>query len=233
SKPKNKPSSSPNDDEEGPSSRDGSVHQPEFDDNLDQHESDEHRPHSGSDLGNVGISEQVLVFQNVFGNQTEEVCPGSRRKPIGSKWVFRIKYKSDDEINRFKALRLDSWLKMDVNNAFLYGDLNEEVYMLPPPGFFSPFDKKVCRLKKSIYGLKQAPKQWNHKLFEAPKENGLKQFKIDHSLLFKNNEKFSLFLLVFMESKRQATLSKSSAEAEYRSMATATCGVMWIVKIMT
>ena len=63
--------------------------------------------------------------------------------------------------------------QMDVSNAFLQGDLFDEVYMnLPqgfqlPKGFIVQGEKPVCRLTKSLYGLKQAPRQWNVKLTDA------------------------------------------------------------------
>lgn len=61
----------------------------------------------------------------------------------------------------FVAANLD-WplFQLDVKNAFLDGDLEDEVYMEPPPGFTEKFGGKVCRFKKSLYGLKQLPRTW-------------------------------------------------------------------------
>lgn len=57
----------------------------------------------------------------------------------------------------------------DVKTAFLNGNLEEEIFMRQPPGYAVPdIENKVSRLKKSIYGLKQAARAWNHRLNEVP-----------------------------------------------------------------
>lgn len=58
--------------------------------------------------------------------------------------------------------------QMDVSNAFLHGDLIEEVFMSQPEGFVVPgAEHKVCKLKNALYSLKQAPRAWSQKLRSA------------------------------------------------------------------
>ena len=124
-----------------------------------------------------------------------EIPKGAKR--VGCKWVYKTKFDSKGNVERFKARLVakgftqreginynetfshvsskDSFRivmalvahfdlelhQMDVKTAFLNGDLNEDVYMTQPEGFVVEGKEHLaCRLKKSIYGLKQASRQW-------------------------------------------------------------------------
>ena len=74
----------------------------------------------------------------------------------------------------------------DVKNAFLHGELEEEVYMDPPPGFsHSLLPNQVCRLKKALYGLKQSPRAWFGRFTRAMILMGYRQSQGDHTLFIK------------------------------------------------
>ena len=76
--------------------------------------------------------------------------------------------------------------QMDVKIAFLNGDLNEEIYMDQPEGFISlGQEKKVCRLVKSLYGLKRAPKKWHEKFDKVMMSNGFTINECDKVSLLK------------------------------------------------
>ena len=124
----------------------------------------------------------------------------SRKKPMGYKWVFAVKFKVDGSLEWYKARLVAkgytktygvdyqetfalvakmnivkmllpltvnfNWKlqQYDVKNAFLHGELEEEIYMSIPPRFGGGDGNKVCRLKKAPYGLKQSPRAWFRRL---------------------------------------------------------------------
>lgn len=89
--------------------------------------------------------------------------------------------------------------QMDVHNAFLHGDLHDEVYIKMPLGFSNPGDTRVCRLRKSLYGLKQAPRCWFAKLVEALVKYGFSQTHSDSSLFVYSKNDVSLRILVYVD----------------------------------
>ena len=89
--------------------------------------------------------------------------------------------------------------QMDVHNAFLHGDLEEEVYMKMHPGFESADKTKVCRLRKSLYGLKQAPRCWFAKLSSALLDYGFLQSRSDYSLFTYAKGTTRLNILVYVD----------------------------------
>ncbi|KAL4296055.1 hypothetical protein GQ457_12G027490 [Hibiscus cannabinus] len=89
--------------------------------------------------------------------------------------------------------------QLDVNNAFLHGFLNEEVYMLLPPGVSYSIPNAVCKLNKSLYGLKQASQQWNERLTTALSQQGFRQAKSDASLFNKGEGYDFIALLIYVD----------------------------------
>jgi Reverse transcriptase (RNA-dependent DNA polymerase) len=87
-----------------------------------------------------------------------------------------------------------------VINAFLHGDLLEEVYMQTPPGFrTNQTDGKVCRLKKSLYGLKQSPRAWYGRFRRAMLGMRYQRINADHTVFFRRYGGHITMLIVYVD----------------------------------
>lgn len=175
-------------------------------------------------------------YHALLKNQTWTlVSPSVSRKPIGCKWVFRVKENPDGSINKYKAMLVakgfhqqagtdftetcspvvkpvtvrtvltlavtHKWpiQQIDVNNAFLNGTLEEEVFMLQPPGFEAADKTLVCKLNKAIYGLKQAPRAWFDKLKGSLLHHGFLASKCDPSLFLLHTASLTIMVLVYVD----------------------------------
>jgi hypothetical protein len=87
--------------------------------------------------------------------------------------------------------------QFDVKNAFLHGDLEEEVYMDFPPGFSTSSESgKICRLRKSLYGLKQSPRAWFGRFTHSMRRYGYHQSQSDHTLFLKHSNEGKITALI-------------------------------------
>ena len=174
-------------------------------------------------------------------NNTWSIVPlPSGIKPVGCRFVFKIKLSSSGEIDKYKArlvakgytqkygldytetfspvAKLTSvkvflaiaakhnWFleQLDVHNAFLNGNLDEDIYMSLPPGLSiqgetNQGQQLVCKLNKSIYGLKQASRQWNQRLTLFLQQIGFIQSKNEYSLFTRVNSSGTIALLVYVD----------------------------------
>lgn len=141
--------------------------------------------------GNVHVYKARLVtkgFRQVQGVDYEETfSPVAMLKSI--QIILAIAAYFDYEI----------W-QMDVKTAFLNGNLDEDVYMIQPEGFVDLTNAgKICKLKKSIYGLKQASRSWNIRFDEAVKGFGFHQNKEESCVYKKESGSSVVFLILYVD----------------------------------
>nr|GEV95931.1 putative RNA-directed DNA polymerase [Tanacetum cinerariifolium] len=88
---------------------------------------------------------------------------------------------------------------LDVKNAFLHGELKEEVYMKASLEFSQYFKhEEVCKLKKSLYELKQSPRAWFGRFTLAMKKYGYKQSNLDHTLFLRHRGDRVTYLIIYV-----------------------------------
>jgi histone deacetylase 1/2 len=90
--------------------------------------------------------------------------------------------------------------QLDVQNAFLHGILDEEVYMRQPPGYVDKMrPNHVCKVDEALYGLKQAPRAWYARLSTKMIALGFHASKADTSLFYFNKGSITVFVPVYVD----------------------------------
>jgi histone deacetylase 1/2 len=108
--------------------------------------------------------------------------------------------------------------QLDMQNAFLHGVLDEEVYMKQPPGYEDKkFPNYLCKLDKALYGLKQAPRAWYYRLSVKLQELGFKPSKGDTSLFYFRKGDLVMFVLIYVD---DIIVASSSLEGTQRLLKT-------------
>jgi hypothetical protein len=90
--------------------------------------------------------------------------------------------------------------QLDVQNTFLHGVLEEEVFMRQPPGYEkSGSPNLACKLDKALYGLKQDSRAWYSKLSSKLQMLRFTHFRADTSLFFYSTKHLTMFVLVYVD----------------------------------
>ncbi|GJT21869.1 putative ribonuclease H-like domain-containing protein [Tanacetum coccineum] len=90
--------------------------------------------------------------------------------------------------------------QMDVKSAFLYGTIEEEVYVSQPPGFVDPYHpQKVYKVVKALYGLHQAPRAWYATLSTFLEKHGYRRGTIDKTLFIKKDKKDIILVQIYVD----------------------------------
>ena len=178
------------------------------------------------------MNNEIKALEN---NNTQTSCDLPKgKKAIGCRWVYKVKFKADGSVERYKArlvvkgftqkygidyqetfspvIKMNivrclislaahkRWnlYQLDVNNAFLHGNLREEFYMKVRDGI--PHKPgQVCWLNKSLYGLKQASREWNAKPVEELIRQGFYQSKLDYSLFLCKDATYITIVAVYVD----------------------------------
>ncbi len=110
--------------------------------------------------------------------------------------------------------------QMDVRTAFLHGNLHEEIYMEQPPGYISnDHPNYVCKLVKSLYGLKQSPRQWYERFTNCMSHLGYTRFQSDPNVYSRHGPNVILILAIYVDDiiilcNSEHALSKAKSELQ-------------------
>ncbi|KAJ9545397.1 hypothetical protein OSB04_025104 [Centaurea solstitialis] len=166
------------------------------------------------DLVDLPKGHRVIGTKWIFRNKTDErgIVIKNKARLVAQGYTQEEGIDYDDvfaPVARIEAIRLFlafasykgfKVYQMDVKSAFLYGTIDEEVYVCQPPGFEDPkYPDRVCKLRKALYGLHQAPRAWYDTLSSYLLENKFERGVIDKTLFVKRTKTDMLIVQIYVD----------------------------------
>ncbi|EMS67217.1 Retrovirus-related Pol polyprotein from transposon TNT 1-94 [Triticum urartu] len=148
------------------------------------------------------MAEELAALERTGTWDLVSLPPGVR--PITCKWVYKVKTRSDGSLERYKACLVARGVLsgagggLDVKNAFLNGELREEVYMQPPPGY-SVHLMAWSVVFVALYGLKQAPRAWFERFASVVTAAGFSASDHDPALFVHISTRGRTLLLLYVD----------------------------------
>ncbi|GKB69724.1 retrotransposon protein, putative, ty1-copia subclass [Tanacetum coccineum] len=149
-------------------------------------------------LASMNVEMQSMKDNDIW--ELVELPPNA--KIVGHKWLFKKKTEIDGAVYTFKSRLVAKGFTQTygVKTAFLNGHLSKEVYMTQPEGFVNPkYPNHVCKLKRSIYKLKQASRQWNKRFDDEIKKFGFTQNRDEPCIYQKTSGSYVTFLILYVD----------------------------------
>lgn len=146
-------------------------------------------------------------FSQIYGIDYNETYA-----PVVNTTVLRLLF-------GFAASERLEMAQFDVKTAFLYGSLTETVYMEQPEGFVQD-SSKVCLLQRSLYGLKQSPRQWNRKFTDFLTSVNLEELEEEHCVFYRKDPLLIIALyvddgIIFARSKKDIDVILQKLEQQF------------------
>ncbi|KAJ9562511.1 hypothetical protein OSB04_007671 [Centaurea solstitialis] len=166
------------------------------------------------DLVDLPKGHRVIGTKWIFRNKTDErgIVIKNKARLVAQGYTQEEGIDYDDvfaPVARIEAIRLFlafasykgfKVYQMDVKSAFLYGTIDEEVYVCQPPGFEDlKYPDRVCKLRKALYGLHQAPRAWYDTLSSYLLEKNFERGVIDKTLFIKRTKTDMLIVQIYVD----------------------------------